>query len=70
MYRSYKKMDRIHVYQSDPMGKRLDIFEQQPYSHAGFDNYEYRGVMYPGFVYTKNPEVVYILLDKPLFPKG
>lgn len=67
MDRSYKAKDRVQVHQSERSGDLLDTFEQRPYSHAGFDNYEYRGVMYPGFV--DQAMQAYILLDRPLFPR-
>lgn len=67
MDRAYKKADRVHVYQSDRNGKLLDVFDQQPYTHCGCDNYEYKGVMYPGYAYWNNDQVVYILLGTPLF---
>lgn len=66
MDRTYKAFERVHVYQSDPMGKGLDTVELQPYSHAGFDNYMYKGTLYKGFVYLPTGNA-YILLDKPYF---
>lgn len=71
MDRAYKAEDRVHVYQSDRNEKRLDVFVAKPYSHAGFDNYMYKGTMYKGFKYMgpqAAQDVVYILLDEPLFP--
>ena len=67
MDRSYKAYDRVHVYQSDARSKLLDVIELQPYTHAGLDNYLYKGVMYKGFVYPSTGRA-YILLDQPLFP--
>lgn len=66
MDRSYKKADRVHVYQSAVTDKLLDVFDQQPYSRDGLDYYRYQKVMYPGYAYRGNDTVVYILLDQPL----
>lgn len=66
MERKYKAFDRVHVYQSDVRGARLDIIEAQPYSHAGFDNYMYKGKLYKGFTYPTTGWA-YILLDRPYF---
>lgn len=70
MDRAYKNADRVHVYQSDRNEKRLDVFTDKPYTHCGMDNYMYKGVMYKGFEYRgpqAKDDVVYILLDEPLF---
>lgn len=69
MDRKFKPVDRIHVYATaaDVGGKLVAVFEDQPYSRLGMDYYEYKNVMYPGYVYPTNKEVAYIILDQPLF---
>lgn len=66
MDRPYKAFDRVHVYQNSVDEARLDVFEAQPFSRAGFEYYMYKGVMYPAFTYRTNNQAQFILLNEPM----
>jgi hypothetical protein len=66
MNKANVKADRIHVYHSANPKKLLDAFDQKPDVRDGFDHYEYKGKVYPGYLYPKKSHTVYILIDKPL----
>lgn len=69
MDRSYLAPHKVHIY---PSAKALDDGEKPavqhlvPFPHAGFDNYQVDGVMYPGYV-DRNGGDAAVFLNDPLF---
>lgn len=60
MDRSYKAEDKVSVREG---GKVVATFTDKPYTRAGFDNYKYKNVMYPGYV-TPEGEIYINLEDQ------
>lgn len=69
MDRSYLRAHAVHVYttQKDKdEGNVATTARLVPYPHKGFDNYRYKGTMYPAYEEPRGTAEACIILDTPL----
>ena len=69
MDRSSLRAHKVNVYatQNDKdTGNVHATAHLVPYPHKGFDNYEYKGIMYPGYTEPRDTAEACIMLDTPL----